>query len=403
MDVEKVIAALGQDQCNLGELSTNTFKRLEFDLRVDDPQALAKIILASYTVSPPPPEGVTPALPTRDQFLLVLHEIIGHFFPPFSDVPHSKQVDIFVCEAGLRLSVAHSIGATRTAGLLHNCEDIIVTHGPLVFTPSESTAKDLLFKLVNEKLFEAGMVPFVNLVRLEEHPLVYLRAAYGQEKHIETVVKLVDWDKYQPTSAWPSHALDVVSKLPLRNRQCALAIANLRQTFDASVLGPDDIAFVLINAAECIPSRVAHGQSVLNYIPFDASSMRNALTLLDDPRTGLDLLKTAEGCVLSADQIRVALLLRGLGVDVSHLKNQLGESPETQRVVKCWMSQTHFGLQPDQITSWFTKRHNSFHDVKMSPKQYYETRMQIFKNGPPKALRRTEALGAWLRAAGVAC
>jgi hypothetical protein len=403
VNVANVIAALRQEQCNVAELSTNTFKRLEFDLRVDDPQALAQTILASYTISPPPPEGVAPALPTRDQFVRVLYEIVKHFSPQFSQLPSNKQADSFVCEAGLRLSVAHSIGATRTSGILHSCEDITVTIGPLVFTPSEQTAKDLLVKLVNEQLFEAGMAPFVNLVRLEEHPLVYLRVACGQADHIETVVKLVDWDRYRPTSAWPSHALDVVSKLPLRNRESALAIANLRQTFDASVLGPEDIAFVLMNATECVPTRVADGRSVLNYIPFDAISMRNALTLLEDPRTGLDLLKTAEGCVLSADQIRIALILRGLGVDVSHFRSQMGESPETQRVVTSWTRQTGIGLQPEKMVSWFTKRHNSFYEVNMTPKKYYETRLEKFKNGPPKALRRTEALGAWLRAAGVVC
>jgi hypothetical protein len=312
-------------------------------------------------------------------------------------------VDLFICEAGVRLAVADSIGATKTSGTLHSCDSI--SAGPgfltfLTFKPSESTAKSVFVNLVLSSL---GAKALDHLQILEHHPLVYLRLAQGQVPVIERIVDLVDWDKHRPTAAWPTHALDYACKLPIKNKESALAMANLRGTVDVSLLDAESVAYVLLNAERCVATELRPGLDVLRHIPFDAKSMRNALFLLDDPATGLQLLQTAEGCALNKDQVKVALNLKDLGVDVSQFKNQLADSPQNQRILSSWMRHTNVSLNPDAIVGWFTRRHNSFHDQGMTPKEFYETRLKIFQNGPPRALRRTEVLGMWLRAAGVAC
>jgi hypothetical protein len=402
VNIGALIAALGEDFCNVAALAAKTFQTLKFDAKVHDTRALAANILSSYTVSAPPPEGVTPALPTREQFLATLHTMASVLLSGLEGSSPERLVDLFICEAGLRLAVAHSIGATKTSGTLHSCDAIAVGPGFLTFLtfkPSESTAKNMLVNLVLQQL--GG--PLDRLPKLEHHPLVYFRLTQGQVPIIERIVDLVDWQKYQPTAAWPTHALDYAAKLPMKNKDSALAMANLRRTFDASLLEAEDVAHVLLNADTCIPTGIRPGLNVLRHIPFDAKSMRNALFLLDDPATGLQLLQTAEGCALSKDQVRVALSLKDLGVDVSQFKNQLTDSPLNQRILNCWMHQTRVGLNPQAIVSWFTRRHSSFHHDGMTPKEFYDARMRAFQHGPPKAIQRTEVLGMWLRAAGVAC
>ena len=404
VDFEALIAALGADFCNVAALATNTFKTLKFDAKIHDTRALAANILSSYTASAPPPEGVTPALPTREQFLALLHAMAQELLSELEGSSPEQLVDLFICEAGLRLAVADSIGATKTSGTLHSCDSITVGPGFLTFLtfkPSESTAKNMLVNLVLSKL--ANDQPLDQLQKLEQHPLVYLRLAQGQVPVIERIVDLVDWDAYRPTAAWPTHALDYAAKLPVKNKESALAVANLRRTFNASLLEAEDVAYVLVNADSCIATGIRPGLNVLAHIPFDAKSMRHALALLDNPATGLQLLQTAEGCALSKDQVDVALKLKDLGVDVSQFKNQLTDSPQNTRMLNCWMHQTNVGLNPQAIVNWFTKRHNSFHHQGMTPKAYYDARVRAFQNGPPKAIRRTEVLGMWLRAAGVAC
>jgi hypothetical protein len=405
VDVDALIEALGRELCNVAALAAQTFKSLKFDAKVEDTRALAARILSSYTASGPAPEGVAPAVPTRERFLSVLHTMASDLLSGLEGSSPEQLVDLFICEAGVRLALADSIGATKTSGTLHSCDSITVGPGFLTFLtfkPSESTAKNVLVNVVLSRL-EPLAKSLDGLQTLERHPLVYLRLAQGQVHIIERIVKLVDWDKYRPTSAWPAHALDYASKLPIKNKESALAIANLRGTFDASLLEAEDVAHVLLNAERCVATGMRPGLDVLKHVPFDAKSMRNALFLLDDPKNGLQLLQTAEGCALSKDQIRVALSLKDFGVDVSHFKNQLSDSPQNQRILNSWIRQTNVPSNPDAIVNWFTKRHNSFHDQGMTPKEYYETRLKIFQNGPTKALRRTEVLGMWLREAGVAC
>jgi hypothetical protein len=426
LNFQDLTAEFGANNCNVSELSKRAFPTADLDTRIKDLPAMRAQILASYKASPQAPEGIARAVPDLQTVLEILRFSIDTLMPQGLDgMSGELLLDHFVVQAGMRLSVAASIGATSSAGKLHRCEIDTTRPGRVRFFPSEEHSLQLLVSCIESVFVVRGH--FDQLRKLETSPLVYLRLAGNNSESARHVVSLIDWYGCIPTSAWPREALKWASVAEMAPHvNSAVAIANLEGKFNAKWFNAESVARILTTAENCIAENVQDRAAVLAILPKDARSMRNALSLFDNLQDALQLLEVPEGGALTPDQIALGRKLQSIDAKiVEHLEDALKDDSLTRRIMDHWLRCFH---KPEpgkanpttaEIIEFFFRKHTKKnakldanddlddqqrerHRRVFNPKQtaveYYRERKAMYKHG--RAQRRTEVLGMLLRLAG---
>jgi len=348
-------------------------------------------------------------VPTKEQLLALLVAGVVDLIPGHRGWPAEVTAASLIVAASLRLAVASSLKKTSSMERYED-KDIALGRVGLTFKPSEDTAKKILLKLVGDDFVARAKlganVPITSLDTLDPDvdPLVYLQLCNHEPRNFSHVLERVDWRRYKADSTWPQTAINCAAKLPIPNAAAAQQVANLAHAFNGSALGAEDIARILTEVESCeVTGQVP--RAVLDFIPFTARDMRNALSLLDDHNRGLALLQTVEGARLSKDQIAVALKLRKLGVDVSSVGHILATSDLHVRVVDRWLSVLELdgkdrATKEAMVVELFRRKSPTGYEAGASGTEFYETRMARFATQGGRALFRTELLGLMLERVG---
>lgn len=419
MNFQDLVAEFCANNCNVAELSKRAFQTADLDTQIKDLPAMRARILASYKASPPAPEGIARAVPDLETVLDILRFSIDLLMPNgFDGMSGQTLLDHLVVQAGLRLSVT----SASSAGKLHRCEIDTTRPGRVRFPPSEEHRLQLLVSCVESVYIPRG---FAELRTLETSPLLYFRLAGNNSESVRHVVSLIDWYGCVPTSAWPREALKWASVAEMAPHvDSAVAIANLEGKFNAKMFNPESVARILMTAENCIPENVHDRQAVLDIIPKDTRSMRNALSLLDQLQDALELLEVPEGGALSPDQIALGRKLQSIDAKiVEHLEEALKDDSLNARIMNHWLSRFHKSDKPtpttfeiiefffrkhtkknekldanDKLTAEQKEKHKRAFNPQQTAVEYYKQRKAMYKHG--RAKRRTEVLGMLLRLAG---
>ena len=426
LNFKDLVAEFSANDCNVADLSKRAFLTADLDTRVQDLAGMRARILASYTASPQPPQGIARAVPDLQTVLDILRTSIATLMPGgFEGMSGQTLLDHLIVQAGLRVSVAASIGEASSAGQLHRCAIDTTRPGRVRFSPSEEHRLQLLVSCVESVFVNRG--DFGKLRKLETSPLLYLRLAGNNSENVRHVVRLIGWSECVPTSAWPREALKQAALAEMAPHvDSSVAIANLEGTFNAKWFSPESVARILTTAENCTPNNVEDRAAVLALIPTDARSMRNALSLFANLQDALGLLEVPEGGALSQDQIALGRKLQAMDAKiVEHLDDALKDDSLTARIMHHWLQRFH-KPQPGkpnpttaEIIEFFFRKHTKKnakldandelddeqrerHKRRFNPKQtaveYYRERKALYKQG--RAKRRTEVLGMLLRLAG---
>jgi hypothetical protein len=425
---EELVLEFSANNCNLAELSKRAFPSADFDAKhVDNLHALRDQILASYKASPPAPEGIAPAVPELQPVLDILRASIQTLLPHgFGSMSGETLLDYLIVQAGLRVSVAASIGEASSAGALHRCEIDTTAPGRIRFSPSEEQRLQLLVSGM-ETMF-VNKRDFGKLQKLEASPLLYLRLAGNNSESVRHVVSLIDWSDCVPTSAWPREALKCASMVEMAPHvNSAVAISNLEGTFNAQWFSPKDVAYILMTAENCTAKNVENPAAVLaSILKKDARTMRNTLSLLGNVQEALAYLEVPEGGTLSEDQIALGRKIQGIDPQVvAHLSDCLKDNSQIARIMNHWLQRFHkpTAMKPlpttAEIMEFFFRNHTKKNakrdeDDRLTEEQkdqyrrvfnanqtavgYYKARKALYSQG--RAKRRTEVLGMLLQFAG---
>jgi hypothetical protein len=410
VDVPSLVSRLRKDP-NVPEVCAHFLPLVNYDteLSSDEVRRQAEEVLASYKTGVAPIPGVTPPVPAKEQLLALLAAGVVDLMPGHRGWPAEVTAASLIVAASLRLAVAASLKKTSSMDR-YEAKDIVLGRVGLTFKPSEDTAKKVLLKLVgNDFVARAKLgadLPVTTLDALEPDidPLVYLQLCNHVPANLTHVLERVDWSRYKPESTWPQTAINCAAKLPIPDVTAVLQVADLANSFNGSALAVNDIARILMEVETCeVTGQVS--RAVLDFIPFTARDMRNALPLLDDPNRGLALLHTAEGAPLSKDQVVVALKLRKLGVDVSSVGPILATSDLHVRVVDRWMKVLELdgkerAAKEALVVELFRHKNPTGYAPGKSGTDFYEARMAMFATQGGRALFRTELLGLMLERVG---
>ena len=394
---------------NVAQLCAEAVPLAHYDTEIDPAEAtrLADEVLVSYSHAAPALAGVAPPIPTKQQLLALLMSGVEERLPDHRGWPPDVTAAALIVTAALRLSVAASLKLTSSTERYESSVITLARTG-LTFAPSEEVAKTVLLAEVGDDLVARARLgadwDLKDLPRLDPDidPLVYLQLCNHDPVKLKHVLDRVDWARYSPQSTWPQTALKCAATLPIGDALAAFEVAKLAHTFNGSALQAAEIARILTQVESCaVTGHTVRDPPILSFIPFDARNMRNALTLLEDPAKGLELLQRDEGGSLSKDQYAVALGLRKLGVDVSNVGPLLQTSALHERVASRWLSTLRDPSDPDALLRFFRAKHPTGYRLGMSPADYYSRRIELFAAQGGRALFRTELFGIMLDRAGV--
>jgi uncharacterized protein YegL len=412
VDVPALVDRLRKDP-NVPAVCAHFLPLVNYDTEVSPAEVrrMADTVLASYRTGADPIPGVTPPVPTKEQLLTLLATGVADLLPDHRGWPVEVTAASLIVVASLRLAVAASLKKTSSMDR-YDAKDIVLGRVGLTFAPSEDTAKKVLLKQVGDDFIALAKLgadlPVTTLKALDPDvdPLVYLQLCNHAPDHLVHVLERVDWRRYQPESTWSQTAINCAAKLPIPEAGAAEQLAKLAHTFNGSALTAKDIARILVEVESCeVTGHVVREPPVLDFIPFTARDMRNALSLLDDSNKGLALLQTSEGARLSKDQVTVALKLRKLGVDVSSVGPLLTTSPLHVRVIDRWMKALELDgkalpTREALVVELFRHKNPTGYSPGIPGKDFYDARMRMFATIGGRALFRTELLGLMLERVG---
>lgn len=396
------------EEPNVAQLCAAAVPWAHYDTEINpaDATRLADEVLVSYSHAAPALAGVAPPIPTKQQLLTLLVSGVEERLPDHRSWPTDVTAASLIVTAALRLSVAASLKLTSSMDRYESL--ITLGRTGLTFAPSEEVAKVVLLKEVGDDLVARARLgadwDLNDLQQLDPDvdPLVYLQLCNHDPIKFVHVLDRVDWARYSPQRTWPQTALKCAATLPIKDVLAAFEVAKLAHTFNGSGLQAAEIARILTQVESCTATGdLVRDPSILSFIPFDARNMRNALSLLEDPTKGLELLQTAEGVSLSKDQYAVALQLRKLGVDVSNVGPLLQTSALHERVATRWLSTLQNPADPDVLLHFFRAKNGTGYRHGMSAAEYYAKRIELFAEKGGRALFRTELFGVMLERAGV--